>query len=167
MLQLQRTEAVELLSFIQMFQLSAEQLSSKTEDALVEEEFLDASEETANLYLRRYLKTELEMVTNGYLEQSLLKAGFEASIFDVEPCLHPCPCCDFQTLEKRGSYDICRVCFWEDDGTTSSQAEHYSGVNRMTLHEARASYQAVGAVKADFLAELYPDRRSRYRKQSF
>ncbi|MFF1770133.1 CPCC family cysteine-rich protein [Streptomyces sp. NPDC058249] len=27
-----------------------------------------------------------------------------------------CPCCGFLTLDERGSYEICPVCFWEDDG---------------------------------------------------
>jgi cysteine-rich CPCC protein len=26
-----------------------------------------------------------------------------------------CPCCGYLTLPARGEYDICPVCFWEDD----------------------------------------------------
>jgi hypothetical protein len=26
-----------------------------------------------------------------------------------------CPCCGYYTLDGRGGYDICPVCFWEDD----------------------------------------------------
>jgi len=30
-----------------------------------------------------------------------------------------CPCCEFKTFDKnsRGNYEICPVCFWEDDLT--------------------------------------------------
>lgn len=29
---------------------------------------------------------------------------------------HRCPCCGFLTLDERGTFEICPVCFWEDDG---------------------------------------------------
>ena len=28
---------------------------------------------------------------------------------------YKCPCCGYFTLDERGEYDICPVCFWEDD----------------------------------------------------
>ena len=28
---------------------------------------------------------------------------------------YKCLCCGYQTLDTRGEYDICPVCFWEDD----------------------------------------------------
>lgn len=163
MLQLRRAEAVELLSFVQMFALSEDQLRSKTEDALAEEELSSASDELGNFYLRRYLMGELEIVTNNYLEQSLNEAGYGVSIFDAEPFLHACPVCDYETLEKKGEYCICPVCFWEDDGTTSAEQDRRSPANRMTLSEARANYQNVGAIKGEFVSMMYNDRHSRYR----
>ena len=27
-----------------------------------------------------------------------------------------CPCCDYFTLEERRSWNICDVCYWQDDG---------------------------------------------------
>ncbi len=33
---------------------------------------------------------------------------------------HQCPCCDYISLPERGNYLICRICFWEDDGRTST-----------------------------------------------
>jgi hypothetical protein len=27
-----------------------------------------------------------------------------------------CPCCDCFTLEERRVWEICPVCYWEDDG---------------------------------------------------
>ena len=26
-----------------------------------------------------------------------------------------CPCCGYATLDARGEYDICAICWWEDD----------------------------------------------------
>ncbi|HDV6321953.1 TPA: hypothetical protein RJR38_003806 [Burkholderia multivorans] len=27
-----------------------------------------------------------------------------------------CPCCRSKTLRERGGFEICSVCFWQDDG---------------------------------------------------
>ncbi|WP_171099328.1 CPCC family cysteine-rich protein [Ruegeria sp. HKCCD7255] len=27
-----------------------------------------------------------------------------------------CPCCRLPTLRERGNYEICMVCWWEDNG---------------------------------------------------
>ncbi|NIP43329.1 MAG: hypothetical protein GWN61_14025, partial [candidate division Zixibacteria bacterium] len=30
--------------------------------------------------------------------------------------IYTCPCCGYRTLDDPpGSYDICGICFWEDD----------------------------------------------------
>ncbi|MEO8182584.1 MAG: GNAT family N-acetyltransferase [Deltaproteobacteria bacterium] len=34
----------------------------------------------------------------------------------VEGKRHSCPCCQYLTLDERGAYEVCAVCFWEDDG---------------------------------------------------
>nr|WTB36094.1 CPCC family cysteine-rich protein [Streptomyces sp. NBC_00830] len=33
------------------------------------------------------------------------------------------PCCRYVTLEQRGMYEICPVCFWEDDGQDDHDAD--------------------------------------------
>jgi Cysteine-rich CPCC len=53
-----------------------------------------------------------------------------------------CPCCYHFTLEEVAGYNICPVCFWEDDGTTG---EHAFSPNGIELTEARANYQKFGA----------------------
>lgn len=57
--------------------------------------------------------------------------------------LLPCPCCNYETLVERGQYDICPVCFWEDDGNNDPNG--YSGPNHMTLSEGRSNYEKYGA----------------------
>ncbi len=34
-----------------------------------------------------------------------------------------CPCCGYNTLQKRGTCEICVVCWWEDDGSDSISYE--------------------------------------------
>jgi hypothetical protein len=62
---------------------------------------------------------------------------------------HPyaCPCCGYLTLERRGYYELCPVCFWEDDGQDEHDAnEVRGGPNRgLSLTEARRNYLAYGA----------------------
>lgn len=41
--------------------------------------------------------------------------------------LHDCPCCGLPTLEERGVYEICPVCWWEDDGQDDPQADEVRG----------------------------------------
>ena len=41
--------------------------------------------------------------------------------------------------KKTGHYEICKVCFWEDDGNI--ELTKYSGVNRMTLNEGKEKFK--------------------------
>ncbi|MFF4554441.1 CPCC family cysteine-rich protein [Streptomyces sp. NPDC001422] len=58
-----------------------------------------------------------------------------------------CPCCGFLTLDERGSYEICPVCFWEDDGQDDQDANRVRGGpnGRLSLTEARRNFHAMGA----------------------
>ena len=62
-----------------------------------------------------------------------------------------CPCCGHATLSERGLYQICPVCFWEDDGQDNHDADvERGGPNRVSLRRGRASFRAFGAsVEAD------------------
>jgi hypothetical protein len=40
--------------------------------------------------------------------------------------LFHCPCCGFPTLDERAVYDICVICWWEDDG----QDDHGSNLDK-------------------------------------
>jgi hypothetical protein len=60
---------------------------------------------------------------------------------------YACPCCKYFTLLERGSFEICSVCFWEDDG----QDEHDVNLVRggpngtLSLAQARENYLKIGA----------------------
>jgi hypothetical protein len=64
-----------------------------------------------------------------------------------------CPCCAYFTLDKVAAYDICPVCFWEDDGTTS---EHSFSPNGIPLDEGRVNYLKCGASKERDLEHVRP-----------
>jgi Cysteine-rich CPCC len=64
-----------------------------------------------------------------------------------EDIMYRCPCCGYKTLGERGGYEICDICFWEDDG----QDEHDANVVRggpngsLILTKARENFQDFGA----------------------
>jgi hypothetical protein len=61
--------------------------------------------------------------------------------------LYACPCCRLLTLPERGGYDICPVCFWEDDGQDDHDAAVVRGGSNyeLSLEAARRNYAAFGA----------------------
>ncbi|MBX3262269.1 MAG: hypothetical protein KF782_21465 [Labilithrix sp.] len=62
------------------------------------------------------------------------------------PRAHACPCCGRLTLEARAGFEICPVCFWEDDGQDDVDAHlDRGGPNRGSLWQARANYLRFGA----------------------
>ncbi len=67
-----------------------------------------------------------------------------------------CPCCGHRTLssEKRGSYEVCPVCYWEDDKVQFNDPEYKGGANRVSLNEARANYLLYGACEAEFVSKV-------------
>jgi hypothetical protein len=67
--------------------------------------------------------------------------------------MYQCPCCHYFTLGEVASYDICPVCFWEDDGTTS---EHGFSPNGISLEEGRMNYLKYGASKERDLQYVRP-----------
>jgi Cysteine-rich CPCC len=59
---------------------------------------------------------------------------------------HACPCCGHRTLAERAGFEICPVCFWEDDGQDDVDAHvDRGGPNRGTLWLARANFLKFGA----------------------
>ncbi|HEY4057855.1 MAG TPA: CPCC family cysteine-rich protein [Kofleriaceae bacterium] len=81
-----------------------------------------------------------------------------------------CACCGFLTMSEPGSYDICPVCWWEDDPTQNANAELRRGANAVCLREGRRNYLEIGASELRFLEKVraeHPEERpvlSRNRK---
>lgn len=55
-----------------------------------------------------------------------------------------CPCCDLPTLRSRSDFGICTICFWEDDGQDSADADDVRGGpnHDYSLTEARRNFAA-------------------------
>lgn len=76
-----------------------------------------------------------------------------------------CPCCDYFTLSERGIYDICPICYWEDDGLDLNKPDKISGPNHgLTIAQARENFSKVGACNKDMIKHVIsPNKRDKYK----
>ena len=54
-----------------------------------------------------------------------------------------CPCCNNLTFDKlpNGNFDICPVCYWEDDNVQNLDPNYRGDANRVSLNIARRNYK--------------------------
>jgi len=70
-----------------------------------------------------------------------------------------CPCCGFLTLElDEGDYDICPVCFWEDDPVQLRDPHDGGGANRVSLDQARRNYRRYAVSEERFKDDVRPPK---------
>ncbi len=70
--------------------------------------------------------------------------------------LEACPCCRCLTLGERHKFEICPVCFWEDDGQDDRDADVVRGGpnGSLSLTAARRNYREFGACERRFLGQV-------------
>lgn len=80
----------------------------------------------------------------------------------------PCPCCGFRTLPERGGYDICEVCFWEDDGQDDHDADTVRGGPNyeLSLAQARLNFAEYGASSQRVKSYVRPPLESEKEEQT-
>ena len=71
---------------------------------------------------------------------------------------YACPCCRHLTLDERADYDICPVCFWEDDGQDDHDADEARGGpnGQLSLTQARRNYAEFRACELSHLQHVRP-----------
>ena len=59
---------------------------------------------------------------------------------------YTCPCCGYKTLDEEppDMYDICEICFWEDDGYQYKHPDE-DGANYISFREAQQNFEKIGA----------------------
>jgi hypothetical protein len=71
-----------------------------------------------------------------------------------------CPCCGSRTLTERGAFEMCPVCWWEDDGQDDNDADVVRGGpnGTLSLTDARRNYASVGASDPLFVPRVRAPR---------
>jgi len=75
-----------------------------------------------------------------------------------ESDLFPCPCCGYLTIEEPGEWEICSVCFWEDDSVQERDPDFSGGANDLSLNQSRENFLRIGAVEERFLKDVRPPK---------
>lgn len=69
----------------------------------------------------------------------------------------PCPCCGYLMFgEPPGSYDICKICFWEDDDIQLRFPKLAGGANKPSLMEAQRNFAEFGECEIRLLQYVRP-----------
>ncbi|MGM9858723.1 MAG: CPCC family cysteine-rich protein [Bacilli bacterium] len=113
-----------------------------------------------------------EMTTSYVVEEGKIKTllkteniefylGKKAKAF-IRKCfaLSKCPCCGYYTFIEieRGNYDICPVCFWEDDIVQEKNPNYDGGANRVSLVTARSNFKKYGACEKEMVKYCRPPK---------
>lgn len=66
---------------------------------------------------------------------------------------YACPCCGYLTFDDLldSSFEICAVCFWEDDNVQNEDPDYKGGANGISLKIAKQNFQLFGAIKKEFI----------------
>ena len=66
---------------------------------------------------------------------------------------YKCPCCGYYTFsyQPNGNYDICPICFWEDDPQQLANENLASGANKVSFRQARQNFIKFGACEKEML----------------
>ena len=67
-----------------------------------------------------------------------------------------CPCCGYNTFTEppTGTYNICKICFWEDDPIQFGDPNYEGGANRVSLIQGQKNFEKYGACEKDMVKNV-------------
>lgn len=68
--------------------------------------------------------------------------------------MEACACCGYKTIDEKGCYEICPVCYWEDDSVQEADPWLKGGANKPSLYEAQENYRKYGAMEERFISNV-------------
>lgn len=79
-----------------------------------------------------------------YKERDVLDKIYEAARMTTRK--YTCPCCGYKTLDEKppGTYEICTLCFWEDDPIQFEDPDYEGGANSISLRTAQQNVVRIG-----------------------
>lgn len=81
---------------------------------------------------------------------------------------YTCSCCGYKTLVEgtRDSYEICVVCYWEDDFVQNEDPDYEGGANEVSLRQAQENFKIYGACEGRFKALVVQPELGGYEKDT-
>ena len=79
-----------------------------------------------------------------------------------------CFCCGSYSLEndpQKPTFEICSVCYWENDPIQNEKPEYIGGANRISLNQAKNNYYKYGAIDEKFIE--YVIKKRMYKRSIF
>jgi len=61
--------------------------------------------------------------------------------------------------EPGGTFDLCPVCFWEDDPIQFEDHDYAGGANIISLRHAQQNFREFGASERQFVDKVRPPRK--------
>ena len=75
------------------------------------------------------------------------------------PKKYKCPCCGYYTFEKKHhEYEICPVCYWEDDPVQKNDPTFKGGANHISLEKAKENFEKFGACEEKHIKDVRKPR---------
>ena len=76
----------------------------------------------------------------------LIKKKLNLLLNKMKKLKYKCPCCGNKTLDEKptGTYDICDICWWEDDPVQFRDHNFSGGANVVSLNQARKNFKKYG-----------------------
>ena len=66
-----------------------------------------------------------------------------------------CICCGYDTMfGEPGHYEICPICFWEDDPIQRDNIDENDGANKVSLRQAQINFEVFGACEEDMIKNV-------------
>lgn len=90
-------------------------------------------------------RLQYDAVKPTYTEQDVLEKIKQAA--KLATMKYTCPCCGYKTLDEEppGTYEICAICFWEDDPIQFEDPDYEGGANCISLKTAQQNVLNFGA----------------------
>jgi hypothetical protein len=80
-----------------------------------------------------------------------------------------CPCCGYKTFTQQpnGTYDICQVCFWEDDPIQLKDPDYEGGANKVSLKQGQRNFKKYGACEKEMIKNVRPPKKDEKRDKEW
>ena len=80
-----------------------------------------------------------------------------------------CPCCGYKTLgeQPKGHYDICEVCFWEDDPIQLDNPNYEGGANNVSLRQGQRNFIDFGACEREMIKNVRQSTKEEQRDEDW